>query len=71
MANPFEDENAEYLVLRNDEGQYSLWPAFAQPPQGWGTVMGPGSRAGCLDHIDRNWTDMRPISVRTAPTTNE
>lgn len=28
MANPFEDADDTYLVLMNDEGQYSLWPAF-------------------------------------------
>ena len=26
MTNPFEDENGTYIVLINDEGQYSLWP---------------------------------------------
>ena len=28
MTNPFEDENGTYVVLINDEGQYSLWPDF-------------------------------------------
>ncbi len=28
MTNPFEDENAQFLVLRNAEHQYSLWPTF-------------------------------------------
>lgn len=32
MSNPFEDENGTYLVLVNDEGQHSLWPAFADVP---------------------------------------
>jgi MbtH protein len=27
MTNPFDDENATYVVLVNQEGQYSLWPA--------------------------------------------
>ena len=30
MTNPFEDENGTFLVLSNDEGQHSLWPAFAE-----------------------------------------
>ncbi|MFC9157343.1 MbtH family NRPS accessory protein, partial [Streptomyces bauhiniae] len=25
-TNPFEDDGADYYVLVNDEGQYSLWP---------------------------------------------
>lgn len=66
MTNPFEDENAEYLVLINDEQQYSLWPAFRDIPAGW-TATGPrGKRRECLDWIDKNWTDMRPKSLRDA-----
>jgi MbtH protein len=34
-TNPFEDPDAEYLVLINDEGQHSLWPVFADVPDGW------------------------------------
>lgn len=26
-SNPFEDPEGTYLVLVNDEGQYSLWPS--------------------------------------------
>jgi len=63
MTNPFEDENGEYLVLVNHEGQHSLWPSFRDIPVGW-TATGPrGSRKECLDWIDDNWTDMRPASL--------
>jgi len=66
MTNPFEDENADYLVLINHEEQYSLWPAFRDIPAGW-TATGPrGKRRECLDWIDKNWTDMRPKSLRDA-----
>jgi MbtH protein len=63
MANPFEQPEASYLVLRNDEHQYSLWPAHLPVPAGWATVHGPDVRAACLDHVERNWTDMRPRSL--------
>ncbi|WP_272492966.1 MbtH family protein [Streptomyces noursei] len=63
MTNPFEDENGEYLVLINDEGQYSLWPTFIDVPAGWKTVKGKDNRQACLDFIDENWTDMRPNSL--------
>jgi MbtH protein len=63
MTNPFEDENSEYLVLVNDEGQYSLWPTFIDVPAGWRSVRPADSRQNCLDHIEENWTDMRPLSL--------
>lgn len=63
MTNPFEDENAKYLVLINDEGQYSLWPAFIDVPQGWSIVHEADTRQCCLDYINQNWTDMRPKSL--------
>jgi len=66
MTNPFEDENAEYLVLINDEEQYSLWPAFRDIPAGWRATGPRGKRGECLDWIDKNWTDMRPKSLRDA-----
>jgi MbtH protein len=66
MANPFDDDNGVFRVLVNDEGQYSLWPDFAPVPAGWTSVHGPGTRAACLEHIERNWTDMRPRSLAEA-----
>ena len=63
MTNPFEDENATYYVLVNDEGQYSLWPSFKDVPQGWTIAKKSDSRAACLDYINQNWTDMRPNSL--------
>jgi MbtH protein len=61
----FDDDDARfYAVVRNDEHQYSLWPADREPPRGW-VVSGPvGSRSDCLDYIRSEWTDMRPKSLR-------
>jgi MbtH protein len=63
MTNPFEDEQGEYLVLINDEGQHSLWPSFREIPAGWRAVGPRGRRAECLSWIEANWTDMRPRSL--------
>lgn len=63
MTNPFEDESAEYVVLVNSEGQYSLWPRFSEIPAGWTTVGPCGNRKDCLDWIATKWTDMRPNSL--------
>jgi MbtH protein len=62
-TNPFEDPDAKYLVLVNDEGQHSLWPAFADVPDGWEVIFGEDGRQECLDFIEKNWTDMRPNSL--------
>lgn len=63
MANPFEDEIGEYLILVNSENQYSLWPGFREIPAGWTSVGCRGKRKDCLDWIENNWTDMRPKSL--------
>jgi MbtH protein len=71
VSNPFENPEGTYVALVNDEGQYSLWPQFAEVPAGWAVVHGPAERQACLDHINDRWTDMRPKSlidgIATAP----
>jgi MbtH protein len=62
-TNPFDDESGEFYALINDEGQYSLWPTFAEIPAGWTAVHGPDSREAVLEHIETNWSDMRPRSL--------
>jgi MbtH protein len=62
-TNPFEDNDAEYLVLTNHENQHSLWPAAIAVPDGWTTVHGPDTREAALAYVDANWTDLRPASL--------
>ncbi|MEW1905713.1 MbtH family protein [Streptomyces sp. NPDC057242] len=63
-TNPFDDENGRFNVVVNDEDQHSLWPAFAEVPAGWRVAFGEASRAECLEYVERNWTDLRPRSLR-------
>ncbi|MEU2792832.1 MbtH family protein [Streptomyces sp. NPDC007100] len=63
MTNPFENPDATYLVLVNDEGQHSLWPSFAEVPAGWTVARGADTREACLAHVEEHWTDMRPKSL--------
>ncbi|MFC0598049.1 MbtH family protein [Streptomyces palmae] len=65
-TNPFEDNEAEYYVLVNDENQHSLWPAYIEVPGGWRVAFGQDKRQACLEYVERNWTDMRPKSLATA-----
>jgi uncharacterized protein YbdZ (MbtH family) len=58
------DDDGSFFVLVNDEEQHSLWPAFADVPAGWRVVYGQATRAECLDYVERNWTDIRPKSLR-------
>lgn len=70
MDNPFDDEDGIFLALVNDEGQYSLWPEFAEVPSGWTVSHGPGTRESCLGHVEANWSDMRPRSLAERMTAN-
>ncbi len=58
------DEASVFAVVRNDEEQYSLWPDDRPLPSGWQREGTTGTKAECLAHIERVWTDMRPRSLR-------
>ena len=61
------DEDADkrsYLVVVNDEEQYSIWLADRELPPGWRAEGKSGTKDECLAHISEVWTDMRPRSLR-------
>ena len=61
------DQNAaegNYVVVINDEEQYSIWRDDRNVPAGWRTVGKRGSKGECLQYIEEVWTDMRPLSLR-------
>lgn len=61
------DEDADarsYLVVVNDEEQYSIWLAGRELPAGWRAEGKRGTKDECLAHIAEVWTDMRPRSLR-------
>ena len=53
-----------YRVVMNHEEQYSIWPSTKMLPAGWSDVGVSGSKDECLAHIEKVWTDMRPLSLR-------
>ncbi|MEU7429975.1 MbtH family NRPS accessory protein [Streptomyces sioyaensis] len=55
---------AEFRVVVNHEEQYSIWPADLEIPGGWTDAGFQGAKEDCLAHVERVWTDMRPLSVR-------
>jgi MbtH protein len=66
VVNPFENDDAMFLVIVNEENQHSLWPIFAVIPSGWAAAFGPDSRQACLNYVETNWTDMRPRGLAVA-----
>jgi MbtH protein len=60
------DEEFTYKVVLNHEEQYSIWPADQENPAGWRDEGFRGPKDACLARIDEVWTDMRPLSLRTA-----
>jgi MbtH protein len=62
--NPFDDPDGSFLVLVNDEEQHSLWPSHINVPAGWRIAFGPDCRPACLEYVEANWTDLRPLSAR-------
>ena len=62
-TNPFEDDEAGFLVLVNEEGEHSLWPASVDLPLGWTVTHPEAGRQECLDYVEKTWTDMRPHSL--------
>ncbi|HEY8036306.1 MAG TPA: MbtH family NRPS accessory protein [Methylobacter sp.] len=62
----FDDENTIFKVVLNHEEQYSIWPKNQDLPIGWKEDGTEGVKQVCLEHIEKVWTDMRPLSLRQA-----
>jgi MbtH protein len=59
-----EPSEPRYVVVVNDEEQYSIWLAGRDIPAGWSAEGTEGSESECIAHIDELWVDMRPRSLR-------
>lgn len=55
-----------FKAIINDEEQYSIWPEKKDVPSGWKEVGFTGTKSQVTEFIDKNWTDMRPASLRKA-----
>ena len=69
MENIVNNDNSEeieelYLVLKNCEEQYSLWPECKKVPVAWEVVFGLESKKNCIQYVNETWVDMRPLSLR-------
>jgi MbtH protein len=62
--NSITDTEQTFVVVVNDEEQYSIWPERRELPAGWRAINKTGSKQDCLNYIKEVWTDMRPASLR-------
>ena len=58
------EDHTIYKVVKNQEDQYSIWPADRENPLGWRDAGKTGQKAKCLVYIREVWSDMRPLSLR-------
>ena len=69
MTNPFDDPEGSFRVLVNEEGQHSLWPDFAEVPEGWTVVLKDSTRDAALPYLRSvvcNLTRMRIRHLQVA-----
>jgi MbtH protein len=53
----WETPDTQYTVVKYDkDGRYSIWPTDRDPPLGWDEVGKQGTKAECLDYIERVWS---------------
>jgi MbtH protein len=64
MSDEHQEDTTIYKVVINHEEQYSIWPQYRENPLGWRDEGKVGLKGECLEHIERVWTDMRPLSLR-------
>src|SRR5262249_42149008 len=57
-----------YTVVKNIQGQYSLWPADKTIPRGWEDTKQVGTQEECLSYVKAHWCDMRPVPSQVPST---
>lgn len=55
-VNPFDDNEHQFLIIKNELMQLSLWPEFKQVPAGWLPIFGPESRDSALEFVQAHAT---------------
>ncbi|MFJ2875767.1 MbtH family protein [Streptomyces sp. NPDC087298] len=58
------DDGQGFKIVVNVERQYSIWPLDRVNAPGWSDEGTHGTRDEYLTHVQRVWTDMRPLSAR-------
>ena len=58
------------VVVRNQEGQYSIWARDRPIPVGWESQGVVGSKEECLRFIRDHWVDIGRRPAAAAPLTS-
>ncbi|WP_158783490.1 MbtH family NRPS accessory protein [Pantoea sp. BAV 3049] len=61
-SNPFDRPQGLFLILRNPQQQYSLWPEHCALPAGWQIISGPQNQQQCYAWLENNWQQLVPAS---------
>ena len=64
MSDKVSGDGVAFKVVLNGEEQYSIWRVDRPNALGWRDAGFVGTRDECLAHIEKVWTDMRPLSLR-------
>ena len=62
FSNPFDDPQGAFYILRNGQGQFSLWPQQCALPAGWDIVCQPQSQASCQQWLEAHWRTLTPAN---------
>jgi len=64
MADEEREDTRTYVVVVNQEEQYSVWLDGKALPNGWRAAGKSGTKTECLAWVKEVWTDMTPASLR-------
>ncbi|MFI2762718.1 AMP-binding protein [Streptomyces echinatus] len=64
MSEPQSAGRAQWRVVLNGEGQYSIWWTGRELPAGWRSEGTSGTRERCLARVQEVWSDLRPAGLR-------
>lgn len=60
-----------FYILRNAQGQFSLWPQQCLLPAGWDVVCQPQSQASCQQWLEAHWRTLTPANFTQLQGHNE
>ncbi|MGW2561414.1 MbtH family NRPS accessory protein [Streptomyces sp. NPDC001514] len=61
-----EQTDGAFLVLANEQGDHSLWPAAAPVPEGWSVSLTTVARQRFLRDLGKQWPELRAVTFAKA-----